>query len=267
MSTQTPEYWRKSSQSFDTVAEAYDAYRPGYPPDLFDTIFETARLTSKSRLLEIGTGTGQATRPFAERGCSILCLEPGVNLAAVAARNLMKYPGIRFALNRFEDWLETPEEFDLVFSAQAFHWVPWETGIPKAARVLKPGGYLALIWNLYPGGVYGPLDADLQKAYDEFAPEISTPVTRMEDTIRERAGWIEAGGGFGPVAIQRFPWSLCYTTQQYLGLLNTYSDHIHLPAETRGNLYQAIGQAIDRYGGRLERPYVAVLFLAQKPSH
>lgn len=266
MNIQSPEYWRKSSQSFDTVAEAYDTYRPGYPAELFDTIVETAGLTPESRLLEIGTGTGQATRPFAERGCSILCLEPGVNLAAVAARNLKMYPGVRFASDRFEEWAETPDTFDLVFSAQAFHWVPWETGIPKAARVLKPGGHLALIWNLYPG-MSGPLDADLQKAYREVAPEISTPVTKMEDTIRERAGWIEAGGGFGPVTLRRFPWSLCYTTQQYLGLLNTYSDHIHLPADTRGRLYKAIGQTIDRHGGRLERPYVAVLFLAQKPSH
>ena len=159
-----------------------------------------------------------------------------------------------------------PEAFDLVYSAQAFHWVPPDTGVPKAARALKPGGQVALIWNLYPG-IKGPVDVDLQKAYDEFAPQISTPVTKMEDTIRERAGWIEAGGCFSPVSIHRFPWTLCYTTQQYIGLLNTYSDHIALPAETRQRLYHAIAGAIDRNGGTIDRPYVAVAFMAQKPSH
>ncbi len=266
MNTKSPDYWKQSSQRFDTVAENYDTYRPGYPKELMDSIVETTRLTSSSRLLEIGTGTGQATRPFAERGCDILCIEPGVNLAAIAQRNLLAYPGVQFELCRFEEWQERPDAFDLVFSAQAFHWVPWETGIPKAARVLSPGGYLALIWNLYPG-LQGPLDMELQKAYEQITPDIGTPETKMEDTIHERAGWIEASGCFRPVTIRRFPWTLCYTTQQYLGLLDTYSDHICLPVETRQQLYQEIGQAIDRNGGTLERPYVAVLFIAQKPSH
>jgi SAM-dependent methyltransferase len=258
-------YWKKSSQSFDTVAEDYDEFRPSYPEELVDGIIELTHLPPEGKILEVGAGTGKATLLFAERNYAMLCLEPGANLAAVAARNCKAYSEVKFEISRFENWQETPNGFDLVISAQAFHWVPKDVGYAKAAKALKTTGSLALFWNMYPG-IKLPLKTELDKIYHDLVPEIENPLTKMEETISTRIADIETSGFFGPVTLRRFPWSMCYTSKQYQGLLNTYSDHLLLPEEKRMRLYKAVGDMIDEHGGFLERPYVAVLFVARKLS-
>ena len=255
-----------ASRSFNSVPADYDTYRPSYPRELVDSLIELTGIPPAGKILEVGAGTGKATLLFAERGFSIVCIEPGANLAAVAARNLGAFPGVQFEISRFEDWPETASWFDLVLSAQAFHWVSKEVGYAKAARALKSNGSLALFWNMYPG-FEGQLAAELDDLYREIAPGLGSPLSAVDEAIRQRIGEIEASGCFGPVTVKRFPWSMHYTTSQYQGLLNTYSDHLLLPAATRQRLSAAIGEAIEKHGGSIERPYVAVLYVAQKLPH
>jgi SAM-dependent methyltransferase len=263
MAGRTEAEWKADSRSFDTVASLYDACRPGYPSALIDSLIDLGGLTPASRLLEIGCGTGKATLQFAEKGYSILCIEPGENLAAVAAKNLKAYPGVTFALTRFEDWPGAPEPFDLVFSAQAFHWVPQPVGYQKAAQALKPHGSLALFWNMYPGPE-GPVWSAIDKVYQAAAPGLATPKAAVEDEIRRHVKEISDSALFGPVTVLRFPWSATYTTDQYLGLLNTYSDTLRQPEGTRHQLFSGIAALIDKNGGTLDRPYLTVGYLARK---
>ena len=264
MSENTVEYRKKDSQSFDTVAELYDEFRPDYPQELIDSIIALSRLPEDGRILEVGSGTGKATGLFARRGYSIHCIEPGRNLAAVAARNLQAYPQVTFEIARFEEWQEHPAEFDLVMSAQAFHWVPGEIGYPKTARSLRPGGSLALFWNMH-AGFRGQIAVDLDGIYREITPGMDNPQNAIEETILERTGEITQSGCFGPLTVRRFPWSRTYQTRDYIGLLNTYSDHLRLPEQTRKRLFEGIVAGIDAQGGSIEREYVAVLYIAQKP--
>jgi SAM-dependent methyltransferase len=254
----------KDSQSFDKVAGLYDEYRPDYPKELVDSVIALSRLPEGGRILEIGSGTGKATRLFARQGYAVHCIEPGRKLAAVAARSLQDYPRVSFQITRFEDWQEQPAAFDLVMSAQAFHWIPGEVGYPKAAQSLKPGGSLALFWNMHPG-FHGQVAADLDTIYRKIAPELAGPEDSIEVTIQERTEEIIQSGCFGPVTIRRFPWSCTYQTSEYIGLLNTHSDHIRLPARSRQHLFEAIATVIDTHGGSIERQYNAVLYIAQKP--
>jgi SAM-dependent methyltransferase len=256
---------KKDSQSFDTVAGQYDEFRPEYPQELIDCIITLSRLSEDGRILEVGCGTGKATRLFARRGYAVHCIEPGGNLAALAARNLQDYPRVSFEIARFEEWPERPEAFDLVISAQAFHWVPREVGYAKASRSLKPGGSLALFWNMHPG-FHGQLDADLDEIYRKITPELNGPENTIEETIQERTAEITQSGCFGPVTVRRFPWSRTYQTREFIGLLGTYSDHICLPAQTRQRLFEGIAAILDAQGGSIEANYVAVLYIAQKPS-
>lgn len=161
--------WKKASQSFDSIPNDYDTYRPGYPQELVDSIVKQTNMPQNGKILEIGSGTGKATRGFAERCFSIYCIEPGANLAAVAARNLRAYPGVQFEICRFEDWPETVTGFDLAISAQAFHWVPNKIGYAKVSHVLKPNGYMALFWNMHLG-FQGQLAVDSDNIYREIAP-------------------------------------------------------------------------------------------------
>lgn len=258
-----PDNWQGQGCLFDSVSDLYDACRPGYPEDLIETIIATTNLRPGARVLEIGSGTGKATAPFARRGFSVLCVEPGQNLTAVAAAKFAGWPHVEFVASRFEDWPERPGAFDLVMSAQAFHWIPKQVGYAKAARTLQKNGYLALFWNMYPDPQGGVFD-DLEQAYRDRAPELVVELVSREELSKQREAEIAESGCFGPVRVFQFPWSVRYDTRQYLGLLNTYSDHLNLPEATRQNLFQGIAEVIDGHGGGIDRPYVAVLYLAKK---
>ncbi len=257
--------WKKDSQSFDTVASLYDQYRPGYPQELVDDLIALINLPKGSRILEIGSGTGKATILFARLGYAIYCIEPGAHLADLAAKNLQKYPAITFENTRFEESLEFTSEFDLVISAQAFHWIRKDVGYAKIHHALKSSGSLAFFWNMHPD-LEEQIDIDLEKIYREIVPELVIKQSSIENVIEERSHEIAQSGLFGPVTIRRFPWYAVYQTRQYLGLLNTYSDHLRLSETTRQHLFKAVAQVINSYGGKIKREYVTVEFIAKKLS-
>lgn len=255
--------WKKDSQSFDGVATLYDAYRPSYPAELIDDIVTLSGIQPDGEILEVGSGTGKATRLFAARGYSIHCIEPGQNLIDVAQASLESYPQISFESARFEEWETSQSTFDLLISAQAFHWVPQEVRFVKAASVLKPGGHLALFWNMYPG-MEGAIRHDLDAIYREHVPELSSGGDYLEEMIEERAAWLRVERRFENVVVQSYPWVERYTTEAYLGLLNTYSDHLRLSETRRLALFEAVAELIDRHGGQIERPYLAMLYFARR---
>jgi SAM-dependent methyltransferase len=254
--------------SFNKIAQAYDHYRPGYPAAMIDHIQRAAKLGPQSRLLEIGCGPGKATILFAQRGYDILCIEPGANLIDIAAENLHGFP-VSFIHCLFEDWQATPRAFDLVYSGQAFHWVPKEIGYEKAAAALKPGGCLALFWNRSPGRS-DPLRRAIDAAYQRCAPELIGEAKQdpreLARSEMEQAAEIQASGHFQDVAVLRFPWSQRYTAEQYLGLISTHSDHIVLQKDRLDCLLDGIRKAIESFGGELELHYSTVLYLAQKKA-
>jgi SAM-dependent methyltransferase len=255
--------WLKDSQSFDKVSDLYDQYRPTYPTELIENILALTSIPARGQILEIGSGTGIATQLFAERGFRMHCIEPGQNLAQVAAQKLQDFPDVSFEHVRFEDWQEHAGRFDLVISAQAFHWVNGAVGYPKIARALKSNGHLALFWNMYPGFA-GAVGVDLDRVYRERVPERIEKPEDPEELIKYRSSAITASCCFGPVRIKRFPWSVRYNCQQYLGLLNTYSDHLRLSEQTRQSLFEGVAEVIERHGGFIDRPYLAVLYVARK---
>ncbi len=164
--------WQADSRSFDRVAEIYDAFRPDYPEELIETILRKSRLPQTGKILEIGSGTGKATLPFARRGYSILCIEPGENLARVAQEKLRDWPLVKWEIATFQDWHvqeQAAEKFDLVISAQAFHWVPKPAGFFKAANALKKNGFLAIFWNMR-GADEGLVFEDLKQSLPGTRP-------------------------------------------------------------------------------------------------
>ncbi|MFD8547588.1 class I SAM-dependent methyltransferase [Streptomyces sp. NPDC059649] len=135
------------ARSFDAVAGQYASARPGYPPALFAAIEELAgRPLAGARVLDVGAGTGIATGLLTARGARVTAVEPG---AAMAAQLRAAHPdvplvrGIGEALPFSDD-----AGFDLVGYAQAWHWTDPARSVPEALRVLRPGGALALWWNV-----------------------------------------------------------------------------------------------------------------------
>jgi 16S rRNA A1518/A1519 N6-dimethyltransferase RsmA/KsgA/DIM1 with predicted DNA glycosylase/AP lyase activity len=100
--------------TFDTAAELYERARPSYPDELFDDLVELAGLKARSRVVEIGCGTGKATLPLAGRGLRIVCVELGTSLAAIAQRKLALFPGVQIVNADFETWRPERADYDAV---------------------------------------------------------------------------------------------------------------------------------------------------------
>jgi SAM-dependent methyltransferase len=132
---------RNARVVFDQAATAYDNARPGYPSRLIVKLIELTQLPAHARILEIGCGTGQITQPLASRGFEIVAVELGENLARIATANLERYTRVRVIHSAFEEWAYDEKPFDLVLSAQAFHWIDPEIGYPKIRRLLKDQGH------------------------------------------------------------------------------------------------------------------------------
>src|SRR5215207_6458975 len=129
---------------FDRVAGLYDASRRGYPKEIVEFMVATARLGAGSTVLEVGCGTGQLTEELARYDLTVTAIDIGPSMIA-AARRRLGHLTVGFDVVSFEDLEAADASFELVVSATAFHWVDPEVKYVKAARLLRPGGWLALL--------------------------------------------------------------------------------------------------------------------------
>jgi SAM-dependent methyltransferase len=199
---------------FDEVPELYDRVRPTYPDALFADLVAVTGLGERSWVLEVGCGTGQATRSLAALGCSMIAVEPGEGLAKLARQRLATFPNIDVEVSSFEEWRDRGRRFDVLVAASAWHWVDPSVGWRRAHEVLRPGGWLALLGNVVvrqPGEpeVYAET-ADLHERFAPGNPEWGDPPS--EDEVRATdQGWgppnEDAAGLFGPTLVRWYPGS------------------------------------------------------------
>ena len=252
--------------TFNRAAELYQRARPEYPSELYDRLLQVTDLSPRARLLEVGCATGKATLPLATRGFRITCLEPGADLAAAARANLASFD-VRVVEARFEDWEPPRERFAMVFAATAWHWVDPTVRYRRAAKVLEPGGYLAL-WGAghvipYNGD---PFFEELQEVYDEIGeslpPDMALPRPQELDDDRDD---IQASGLFDVIEIKQYDWETVYDADGYVDLLNTFSGHIAMHDWQRDRLYGEIRRRLaERPDGRLRRHWGGVLQVARR---
>jgi len=254
--------------TFDQIATLYDHARPNYPEQLFDDLFALGSLGPRTSVLEIGCGTGQATRPLAWRGCRVVCVELGEKLAEIARLNLAVFPLVKVATASFDTWEPPGVHFDLVFAACAWHWLDPSVRYGKAARLLKPGGLLALVTggHAFPKG-FDPLFTDIQRCYDEIGEGFGTWPPPTPEEIPDERQAIEGSGMFEDVHVRRYLWTVDYTSDSYIDLLNTYSRHIAMNKSKRDLLYAEIRQRIRaRPSGQVRKHYLSILHMARLRS-
>ena len=252
MTTGEPD--RAQSLVFGEVAEQYDAARPSYPDAVFDTVMEYGALRPSDAALEIGAGTGKATKGFVDRGLVVHALEPSAGMA-----NVLRAKGVEVEEASFEEWPIRTGAFRLVFAAQAWHWVSGTDRFEKVAATLEPGGTLALFWNIgreHPE----PFKTDNDAVYTRLAPSLTDAIgQRWKPEVL--LGDASACGKFEPVAAHTVTWERSYTRTEWTRLLGTHSDHRMLSEDVRAQLHAEIGAAIDDHGGTLEVTYDVQLYL------
>ncbi|WP_342768622.1 class I SAM-dependent methyltransferase [Amycolatopsis palatopharyngis] len=250
---------------FGEAAERYDRCRPGYPAELFDDL---GTIGPRSRVLEIGCGTGQATLSLARLGCAIVAVELSTDMAAIARQHLVGFPTAQVVVSAFEDWTLPAAGFDIVLSATAFHWLDLAVRTSKAADALCPGGTLAVISTHHIAGGTESFFAEVQECYERFDPT-TPPGLRLSASgdVPTDSTEIDESRRFGPVQFRRYEWEQTYSTHEYIDLLLTYSGHRAMPPAQQTGLLNCISNLIDTgYGGRITKRYMTQLATAHRTS-
>jgi SAM-dependent methyltransferase len=253
---------------FDVAADRYDRARPSYPEALFDDLVRLAGVARGALVLEVGCATGKATRPLADRGLRVTCVELGPALAARARTALAEYPEVEVSEGAFEEWQRPGgERFDLIAAATSWHWIDPAVKYRRAFELLRPGGHLAFWSAQHVVPVGGdPFFEDIQDVYDEIG-EGSVEGARfprpgeLPDETRE----IEGSGLFQVVGVQHYDWEVVYDADGYIDLLETFSGHIAMAPWQRERLFAEIRRRLaERPDGRLRRHWGAVLHVARR---
>ena len=255
--------------TFDTVVSTYDKMRPGYAPELYQAIFDYVTIDENSKVVEVGSGSGQATKPVLEKGCELTGVEYGENFSKVLAQKFKDYPKFSVITGKFEEVDLPSEVFDLVFSATAFHWVPEEIGYKKVYEILKSGGVFARFANRPRNCKDEPeLASEIEALYSEYYnPQHNIkPGTRKwftEDDAKA-ISLIPEKYGFTDIRYQLFYRERVFAANEYIQLLGTYSDHIAIEEKIRNEFFAKIEDAINRHGGTITISDTMDLELARK---
>ena len=257
------------SNTFDTAVSLYEKMRPGYVDDIYRAIFEYVHIDENSRVVEVGTGSGQATLPMLKMGCELTSVEYGENFSELLRNKFKEYERFKVITGKFEDVNLENNTFDLVFSATAFHWVPEEIGYPKLHSILKDGGAFARFANRPRICKDDPdFAAEIDNIYDDYYNNYyglrsGTKAWFTEDKAKE-ISLIPAKYGFRDIKYYLFYRDRVFTAKEYVGLLGTYSDHIAIEESIRKEFFDRIEEAINEHGGSITINDTLDLELARK---
>lgn len=253
--------------TFDEDARAYDRARPVAPGYVFDDLVELAGLHPGASVVEVGPGTGQATRPLAERGFRILALELGPRLAVQARQNLASFVDVEVVTTSYEAWDPGSARFHAVFACNSFHWVDPAIRFHKSAAVLRPRGHLIVLatpWVI-------PDDADrfwwdVQDDYNAVGGERVDPATKHPDRIGDLGSGVRASGLFEEPTIQRYLFDVTLTADDYAVNLSTQSGIKEFPPDAQAELIKRIRRRVLEGGDRVTAHLLAVLTVARLRS-
>lgn len=258
-----PHRHRQVAESFGTHAERYDRARPRYPDALVERIIAAS---PGPTVLDVGCGTGIAARQLQAAGGTVLGVEPDARMAALARRS-----GLPVEVATFEDWNPDGRTFDAIVAAQSWHWIEPVDGAAKAARVLRPGGLLAIFWNTFQP------DPDVAEAlarvYRRVLPE--SPLYRLgmagpdsyAGVCGKAADGITQAGAYGEPEQALFAWDRDYTRDEWLDQVPTFGGHDHVESAVLEELLTCLGAEIDAMGGAFTMHYVALALTATRTAH
>lgn len=237
--------WEDRAASFGSVAEVYEQYRPGYPAEAVAWLVGGR----PADVLDLGAGTGKLTRALVAADLRVVAVEPSPPMLDVLEAAL---PNVDARAGSAEAIPAAGSAFDVVVVAQAFHWFDQATAVPEIARVLRPGGRLALVWNLR--------DELVQWVHELWAVVAPEEPQLIGDVI------LPPGSPFGPMEVATFRQTQRLDRDAVLGLARSRSYVAAQPAERRAELLEAAAVVIDRHLGSdgLTLPYVTYCYRSRR---
>jgi SAM-dependent methyltransferase len=173
------------TRRFSSRADHYARYRPGYPEELLPLLAREAGFSPASAIADVGAGTGILSEILLRNGNTVFAIEPNDAMRGIAEQSLSKYP-------RFRSVSSTAEQIDLpassvdgVMVAQAFHWFEGPRAVAEFRRILKPGGFVALIWNVRNTAA-SPFMADYERIIRTYGSDFARSGKEVVSTERLR---------------------------------------------------------------------------------
>jgi SAM-dependent methyltransferase len=166
-----------SENRFSDRVDNYVKYRPSYPQAVVDLLLEKKYLEKNALIADIGSGTGISTKLFLQNGFKVIGIEPNDAMRTAAEtylQNDLLAGNFKSQKGAAEHTGIESHSIDLAIAAQAFHWFDQEKFKEECARILKPGGYLALIWNDRRTAT-----TDFLKLYEEFLQMFATDYAKV----------------------------------------------------------------------------------------
>lgn len=240
--------WRAQATSFGGVAAEYDLGRPRYPVEAVRWLVRDAR-----RIVELGAGTGKLTASLAALAPTI-ATEPLPRMLTVLRHNVPAALAVAAAAEAIplRDGIA-----DVVVAAQAFHWFDAAATLRSAARVLRPGGAIAVVWNTRDGAV-------------PWVAELTSVIGGYENP---QAGWDNAfaGSGFGPIETAQFRHSQPHDVESLCAMVASRSYIVTADAARQTAVFDGVRRLVATHpdlAGRatFELPYVVQCFRAQLPE-
>ncbi|HEX6655699.1 MAG TPA: class I SAM-dependent methyltransferase [Candidatus Limnocylindria bacterium] len=212
------------ARSFDAWAGDYDRFRPGYPDELFETISSSLTLPRVPHVVDLGAGTGRASLAMASQGWRVTAVEPGKPMLDVL-RGRAANEGLLISTVQAsaEDTGLDHASADLVTAAQAFHWFDQPRALTEIARIVRPGGGLALFWNVRDAQ-RSPFLSDYAEVLGRFVKD--SDAGRYESTMPENATGqlIEShAGAFSDVQLHVLEHEVQMTDEEFVGMVFTAS--------------------------------------------
>ncbi len=240
-------------ERFGALAEIYERHRPIYPVALGDWIAETTGTAPPSDVLDVGCGTGKASRLFAERGYAVVGVDPSAEMLEQARRR----GGARYERGESAATGRPPASADLIVSAQAFHWFDIPSTLAEFRRVLRPDGWCAAFWNERTNAV--PFMAEYDALLHEFVRgyEDNRGIGPTVRAIRESPGVVS-------VRESSLPHAQTLDRDDLFGRVYA-SSYVYHELERREEFDRRLSELFDRYqeNGRVVFVYDVIVIVWQ----
>lgn len=231
--------------------------------------------------MEIGAGTGKATIQFANRGYRIHAIEIGKDMAEILKRKCSKFSNVTMDVASFEEWNCTLEQkFDMIYSAQAFHWISKDIKYQKCYELLKENGYLVLFWY-HPSGYKSPVAIDIDEQVQRIVNKCTAKyyinkgsAERQQQTgvfgSNEIRTEIEESGLFRIIGELKYTHPVRNCPQQYLKAMKSVPSFAAildgLDAPVIRKMDNEIESIINNHGGFVDEEFHYSLYITQKNS-
>ena len=252
-------------QAFGRDPASYDGARPAYPEWVFDFLCERCGLAPNTVTFEIGAGTGTATRELLKLGAGpLVAVEPDQRLAAFLQETIPD-ERLTVVVAPFEEAVLQESSFDLGLSATAFHWLDEDLALTKVAKLLRPGGWWAMLWNVFgDSGRADPFhEATKSLVNKPLSPSAGNGEVPFALDVEARRTALERSDAFDRFEHRTSTWSLVLDSDQTVALYATYSN-LNIRSDREDILKQLHRIARDEFQGCVIRNMTTSLYVARR---